>query len=166
MGEGRFGLVGVESPDPVLSMLAALGLAVSAGTAIVLDQTHPAEVDVDRVLAVPVRPGVAVVRLGGEQGAALPSLTARWPAVVVRNPAPDWTGPLIPVRPLIGGLLTEEWSGPAVWQPVWGGIRRHGPGPVLPRLPSGTARALLSGRVPARSRWVQAWKGVWGMPWT
>ena len=34
---GRFGVIAVTSPDPVLSLLSALGLAQAAGSALVID---------------------------------------------------------------------------------------------------------------------------------
>ena len=48
-GVGRRGVLGVESPDPVLSLFGALGLGAAAGTALIVDMTRG--VGTDRTLA-------------------------------------------------------------------------------------------------------------------
>ena len=39
-GVGRLGVLGVESPDPVLSLFGALGLGAAAGTALIVDMAR------------------------------------------------------------------------------------------------------------------------------
>lgn len=180
-GVGRRGVLGVESPDPVLSLFGALGLGASAGTALVVDMARDSRVGTDRTLAdlledgptlhelSPTRPGVAVISAGPvDVVAGLPlieRLAANWPAVVVRCSADGWPGPTVPVRPLLPGLLAPTELIPAVWQTVVGGVRPPGPGPVLPRLGPRSARNLLTGRLPTRGRWLRVWERVWEMPW-
>lgn len=49
---------------------------------------------------------------------------------------------------------------------AWGSrVKTPGPGPVLPRLSAALTTQLLSGRLPARRRWINAWSRVWGLPW-
>jgi hypothetical protein len=180
-GVGRPGVLGIESPDPVLSLFGALGLGASVGTALVVDMARGSGVATDRTLAdlledgpalyelSPARSGVAVISAGPVDAVtALPlieRLATNWPAVVVRCSADGWAGPTVPVRPLLPGLLTPTEAIPAVWQTVVGGIRPSGPGPILPRLGARNARDLLSGRLPTRGRWLKVWARVWGMPW-
>lgn len=180
-GVGRRGVLGVESPDPVLSLFGALGLGASAGTALVVDMSGGWGVVTDRTLAdlledgpalhelSPARSGVAVISAGPVDAVAglslIERLAANWPAVVVRCSADSWPGPTVPVRPLLPGLLSPTEVIPAVWQTVAGGVRAPGPGPVLPRLGPHSARNLLAGRLPTRGRWLRVWERVWGMPW-
>lgn len=181
MGKGRRGVLGVESPDPVLSLLAALGLAQAAGTALVVDLGRDLAIEGGRTLAdmaaegpslpelSPGRSGVALIPagpLGGAEVAAMiESLLRGWPAIVVRVGREEWPGPTVPVRALLPGLLRPVRSGPSVWQSVGSAARPPGPGPVLPRLRPGLVRALLGGRLVGRSRWVRSWASVWEMPW-
>jgi len=180
-GVGRRGVLGVESPDPVLSLFGALGLGAAAGTALVVDMSRGSGVDTHRTLAdlledgpalnelSPARSGVAVISAGSiDAVAGLPlieRLAANWPAVVVRCSVEAWPGPTVPVRSLLPGLLAPTEIIPAVWQAVVGGVRPPGPGPVLPRLGARNARNLLAGRLPARGRWLRVWERVWAMPW-
>lgn len=180
-GVGRRGVIGVESPDPVLSLFGALGLGAAAGTALIVDMTRGQSVSTDRTLAdlledgptlhelSPARSGVAVIAAGPVDEVAglqlIERLSANWPAVVVRCSAGVWPGPTVPVRPLLPGLLLPTEFIPAVWQTVVGGVRPAGPGPVLPRLGLRTARNMLAGRLPSRGRWLGVWDKVWGMPW-
>ncbi len=175
----RLNILGIESPDPTLSFLGAVGLAASVRTALVVDLTGGLKTS--RTLADladggpslvelgPGRAGVALVSgggLGDEQSQGLVEvLAARWPAVVVRCQAGGWHGPTVPLRAILPGALLEVEGHPAVWQPWGPRAKPPGPGPILPRLGLGLTRQLLSGRLPARSRWIKAWTEVWGMPW-
>ena len=178
---GRFGVLAVASPDPVLSLLSALGLAQVAGSALVIDMCFDLALQSGRTLSdlaaegpslselSPGRSGVALLSSGPiERSDALPlidHLAQRWPAVVIRCQGGGWSGPTVPVRPLLSGLLRSVDDTPAVWQPMAAGARPSGPGPVLPRLSGSLVRRLLGGRSAARARWVRAWEGVWEMPW-
>jgi hypothetical protein len=180
-GVGRLGVLGVESPDPVLSLFGALGLGASAGTALIVDMATGSGVGSERTLAdlledgpalhelSPARSGVAMISAGPVEVTAglalIERLSANWPAVVVRFSDDAWPGPRVPVRPLLPGLLAPTEMIPAVWQTVVAGVRPPGPGPVLPRLGPRSARNLLAGRLPARGRWLRVWERVWAMPW-
>ena len=180
-GVRRLGVLGVESPDPVLSLFGALGLGASAGTALIVDMARGLAVSTERTLAdlledgpalhelSPARSGVAVISAGPVDAIAgldlIERLSANWPAVVVRCSDDVWPGPRVPVRPLLPGLLAPTEMIPAVWQTVVGGVRAPGPGPVLPRLGPRGARNLLAGRLPTRGRWLRVWERVWAMPW-
>ncbi len=172
----------VWSPDPALGLVAALGLAVSVGTSLVVDlenKGRPGERSLTSILAEgphldelsPGRTGVACLP-GGHIGSAdavklIHRLKERWPAVVVRCGAPWADIPSVPVVPLVPGrLVPQPPIDHAVWQPVGGmSTRPPGPGPVLPRLRSSLFRRLMDGRQPGRSRWISAWRPVWEMPW-
>lgn len=172
-------VLGVDSPDPVLSLLASLGLAICRGTALIIDPTG--DVKTGRTIAElgkdgpslgelsPGRGGVALLSALGspveEVEEVVETLARHWPAVVVRRGHLDWKGPVVPVRALLPGLMAPSSQTTAVWQPTAYRSRPPGPGPVLPRLRGRTAQTLLKGRVPTRSRWVSAWLEVWGLPW-
>jgi len=178
---GGFGVIGVESTDPVLSLLAALGLGQTAGTALVVDLCRDLLLRTGRTLSdiaadgpavselSPGRTGIALITSGplhlSESKAVIDTLAANWPAVVVRCPPGIWDGPIVPVRALLPGLLQVHETTPAVWQPLVSGLRPSGPGPVLPRLRGSLARRMLAGRAASGARWVRAWEPVWGMPW-
>ena len=178
---GRFGVLAVASPDPVLSLLSALGLAQVAGSALVIDMCLDLALESDRTLSdlaadgpslselSPGRSGVALLTSGPieleDASPLIDHLAQGWPAVVIRCPRGLWPGPTVPVRPLLPGLLRSIDDGPSVWQPMAAGSRPPGPGPVLPRLSGTLARRLLSGRSAGGARWVRAWERVWEMPW-
>ncbi len=180
-GIGRLGILAVCSPDPVLSVAAPLGLAASAGTALVVDLAGGLRLTYARTLAdladegpkrdelSPGREGVAILAAGpieaAEATAIIEQLAVRWPAVVVRVSADEWPGPTVPVEPLYPGWLAPDDHDAAVWQPIANGASPPGPGPVLPRLRRRTTQQFLAGQLPMRSRWVRAWEQVWGMPW-
>lgn len=183
VGMGRspgHSLLAVTSPEPVLSLLAALGLAQVSGSALVVDLCRDLAVN-GRTLSdlaaegpslTELRPGRSGVALLGSGPitveAARPlieSLSGGWPAVVVRCHPGVWEGPTVPVRALLPGLLRSTDRGPAVWQPVGSAVKPPGPGPVLPRLRGSLVRRMLAGRAVGRARWVRAWERVWTMPW-
>lgn len=174
------GLLAVTSPEPVLSLLAALGLGQVVGSALVVDMCRDLAGN-GRTLSdiasegpslaelTPGRSGVALLRSGPvtpeEAVPLIESLAQAWPAVVVRCHPGQWEGPTVPVMALLPGLLRVSEQGPAVWQPVFATVRAPGPGPVLPLLRAPLARRLLAGRTARRARWVRAWEKVWSMPW-
>ena len=181
VGKGRHPILGVWSPDPVLSAVAPVGLAAAAGTALIVDLGTTTRISA-RTLAdliadgpklaelSPGRPGIAFLAGGNVDRAEgmdmLRQLADHWPAVVIRVPETDHSLATVPVIPLFPGMLapTPRVSH-GVWQPVGAGGEPPGPGPVLPRLRSGVARRMLSGQLPRRSRWIDAWRPVWEMPW-
>jgi hypothetical protein len=183
VGMGRHLILGVTSDDPILSAIAPVGLAASAGTALIVDLVADApvaghgrtlrdiSVDGPRLPELsPGRQGVAVVRGGGlnstEVVDVIDLLSGRWPAVVIRVGNGDSPYPTVPVVPLFPGVLAPIALPPGgVWQSVRGGGEPPGPGPVLPRLSSLQIRRILAGHLPRMSRWVSAWKQVWEMPW-
>lgn len=178
-GKSGRGVLGIESPDPTLSYLGGLGLALSAGTALLIDLEGG--IHTSRTLAdfaesgpgliemSPGRLGVALLSGGGasdELAAGLIAELARaWPAVVVRCRRGQHLGPTVPLRPLLPGLLASQYSGPTVWQPTRARRPPPGPGPVLPSLSPRLVRMLLAGRSIRRTAWVRAWGRVWEMPW-
>lgn len=180
-GKGRSRLLAVQSPDPVLSVAAALGLAASVKTCLIVDLVSDLRLPRARSLRhilkegprldelSPGRTGVAIISGGGldpdDAAVAIDSLGQRWPALVLRVGPARWHGPTVPVVPLYPGLLARIESDVAVWQPVGDSYLPPGPGPVLPRLRPGLARLLLAGRLPNRSRWVSAFRTVWDLPW-
>ncbi len=179
---GRQTVLGLRSPDPVLEMVAPIGLGASVGTALVVDVgagRGPGNLRTMNELASdgprlselsPGRSGVAMMWGGGVDRESavelIGQLSSRWPAVVVRVGDDDWPFPVIPVWPLYPGRV---WPRPTVdhcvWQPVGAGAAPPGPGPVLPRLRPGVTSRILSGHIPGRSRWIAAWRRIWEMPW-
>lgn len=168
--------------DELLSAIAPLGLAVAAGTAVVVDvdplgPPYPGERTVAELVEegprrselVPERSGVVAIRSGGaslDQAMRLVGMLAEgWPAVVVRVGEEPVAYPTIPVMPLWPGWLAPAGSGAAVWQSVAGSGDPPGPGPVLPPPGRGVMTSLLAGRRPPPSRWVRAWRRVWELPW-
>jgi hypothetical protein len=175
-------VLGLTSPDPVLSVAGSIGLAASRGTALIIDLADPRTDGDRRTLRdivsdgpslhemSPGRQGVAMIRGGGIDHSAavaiIEELAARWPALVVRTDEGQRLFPTVPAVPLYpGSLLPASRHAHCVWQPVGNGSDPPGPGPVLPRLRPATLRRLLSGRLPRRSRWIGAWGPVWEMPW-
>jgi hypothetical protein len=178
---GRFRVIGVNSPDPVLSCLGALALGITSGTALVVDLVGDMRTGTSRSLAdlvvagpsleelAPGRAGVAILAGGGiscgEAAPLIELLASRWPAVVVRHGDGESSWPSVPVRGLLPGLLGPIDQGPAVWQPIGASRRPPGPGPVLPGLGQRLAGRLIGGRMATHSRWVMAWHPIWEMPW-
>jgi hypothetical protein len=174
------GLLAVTSPEPVLSLLAALGLAQVVGSALVVDLCRDLALNGRTLSDIaaegpslyelrPGRSGVAILGSGPitaeESRPLIESLAEGWPGVVVRCHPDQWDGAIVPVRALLPGLLRSTEQGPAVWQPAGSAIKPPGPGPVLPRLRGSLVRRLLAGRAASRARWVRAWERVWSMPW-
>ena len=173
--------------DGVLGALAPLGLAASAGTALVIDLDPlgprypgaPSLADLvregpRRADLSPARRGVAVLRNGGVGPASaaevVSALLAGWERVVLRlppRPAPVGPGtPVVPVRLLIPGGLFAPAGGPAVYQSTRAVLSLPGPGVRLPVPSPGTVAGLLKGRLPVLGdRWVRAWRPVWEAPW-
>ena len=173
--------------DGLLGALAPLGLALAAGTALVVDLDplgphYPGTTSLADLVAEgprqadlkPAHRGVAVLRNGGvAPGAAaevVAALVAGWERVVLRlppRPAPAPGGlPVAPVRLLVPGGLFPHDGGPAVYQATRAVMRLPGPGVRLPLPRPGTVAALLEGRRPvAGDRWVRAWAPVWEAPW-
>lgn len=180
---GRHPVLGVMSDDPILSAVAPVGLAASAGTALIVDLVAGVATggpgrtlrdifgDGPRLSELsPGRRGVAAIRGGDLEPAevveVIETLAGRWPAVVIRVGTGDWPFPTVSVVPLFPGVLAPLSPRPGgVWQPVRGGVEPPGPGPVLPRVGSLQVRRMLSGRLPRRGKWVSAWRQVWEMPW-
>lgn len=182
VGKGRHPILGLTSSDPVLGIVGSVGLAASAGTALVID-LGGGERSSGRTLRdiiadgpslaemSPGRRGVALIR-GGDVDPATAydiasELSRRWPAVVMRltpeSPGPFPTVTAAPLYP--GRLLPAPAVSHCVWQPLGLGADPPAPGLVLPRLRPATLRKLLGGHVPRRSRWIAAWSPVWEMPW-
>ena len=174
-------MLAVRSPDPVLSVAGAIGLAANMPACLVVDLTDELDLHGSRSLAdiltegprldelSPGRRGIALISGGSigvtEAERVVGELATRWPGVVVRPKGGRWPGPTVPVIPMYPGLLTPGQAGTAVWQPAGAAGRPPGSGPVLPRLRPGLARGLLSGRIPAKSQWIAAWRQVWDLPW-
>lgn len=183
MGDGKHRIVAIRTfGDELLSAVAPLGLALSAGTALVVDldrdgPPYPAERSVAELIEegprraelFPERTGVAALPNGGAEPLAalelVETLARHWPVVVVRIASGESPFPVIPVRPLWPGFLAPFGRRPAVWQRASTGSEPPGPGPVLPPPGRATVAALLAGKRPFRSRWIRAWSRVWELPW-
>jgi hypothetical protein len=180
VGKGRHSILGARSVDPILSFVAPIGMVACVGTGLVVDLVSIAQPGVRTLREIsidgpslaelsPGRGGVAFLQ-GGDISTAeaietLELLAARWPAVTVRVSGSDWPFPVVPVIPMYPGRLLPEPAHAGVWQPVSGQGTPRGPGPLLPRLRPSVARRLLAGQLPRRSKWVDAWRPVWDMPW-
>ncbi len=176
-------MLGVTSRDPVLSMIAPIGLAAAVGTALIVDlgvstpgpggrrSLRDIALDGPELAELsPGRSGIALIGAGGLTGSeavgVIEAIAARWPAVVVGSADSLDSIPVVPVSPIFPGLRPGlPVSSVAVWQPIRGCGEAPGPGPVLPLLRPGLVRQLLAGRLPRMSRWVTAWRKVWEMPW-
>jgi hypothetical protein len=180
---GREGsrVLAIESVDPLLSLLGAVGLAASRGTALIVDAAGDlgrgrrtlADIAADgpRLVEVsPGRAGIATISAGplpsDEMETIAQELARRWPALVVRLDGRHWDGPTVPLRPLYPGCLAPTVGGSAaVWQRLRSGSRPPGPGPILPELRPALVRRVLGGGHPGSGRWVKAWRLVWDLPW-
>jgi hypothetical protein len=180
MGTRRRQVLGIYSDDAVLGWVGPIGLALAAGTALIID-VRPDSRSRSGTLAdlmmdgprlhdlSPGRRGVAHIASGAMEShdlnLAIETLAGRWPAVVVRSDGRLWQGPTVPYRPILPGLLKESHPSPSVWQPTSGAGIQSLPGPVLPRLGRRSVVAMLEGNLPAARRWVSAWHPIWDMPW-
>lgn len=178
--------------DPILSVIAPLGLAAAAAKPCLVIDLDPAGPSypgrrslADLVAEGPSRSelvpsldrqhsmGVAVLRNGGvssEEAAEIVQVLARqWPAVVLRlsSVARDSADRrrVVPVIPVFPGLLAPVGERAAVWQLLGVGQAVPGPGPVLPPIPRSLITRLLSGRWEPKGRWVKGWRSVWELPW-
>lgn len=174
----------MKCDDPILSAVAPIGLAAAAGTALIVDLVEDGRRDrssrtLQDVMAdgpslaelSPGHGGVALIRGGRLDPAdavdAIQMLAGRWPAVVVRSSGGAWPFPEVPVVALFPGVISPPPSTyhTGVWQPVRGGPKPPGPGPVLPLLSPRLTRSMLLARKPRMNGWVRAWRKVWEMPW-
>ncbi len=167
--------------DAALHTLVPLGLAVAAGTALVIDLdsegarlgSGPTLADLVREGATraqlePTRRGPAFLSNGGIEAAdaqqLISGLCERWPSVVLRCP-PRLERPVgaIAVLPLLPDPHTLVAAAPAIYQRC-GFSPRHSPaGLILPPPRRGTVEHLLGGRSPRRSdRWIRALEPLWG----
>jgi hypothetical protein len=171
--------------DGLLSAIAPLGLAAAAGTALVVDldpagPRYPGTATLADLVAdgprrsdlTPSRSGIAVLPNGGvtihDSGEVIRALMAGWPEIVLRVDMPASAGglaPVVPVRPLLPGFMKPGGEGPSVYQDCGFGVTAPGSGPVLPPPGARLLKGMLEGVVAGGSRWVRAWKRVWGWPW-
>lgn len=176
-------VIAVWSPfDIVLGIVAPLGLAVHARTALVVD-LDPANVgftsEDDLASLVkrgpteaqlrPQRPGVAVLANGGvnipEASEVIAALAKRWPNLVLRCP-PDVASAhhAVGIVPVLPEPFTVATSGDVVYQRTSFGGETDPGAVVLPVPRSSTVRALLCGRMPTkRDRWIRSFEAVWSM---
>lgn len=168
--------------DGILGALAPLGLAASVDTCLVVDldpsgPAYPSESTLRSIVEdqprrrdlSPERRGMAVLRNGGvavvDAAPVIDALLAGWPHVVLRHPSQTSPVRLPGVRQVTVRSMLPGWMGDGVEADVWqatGLGRARVRGHVLPRPSAFTVSALASGQQPARSRWVRAWKAVWG----
>lgn len=178
----RSAILAISAPgDSVLHAVAPLGLAASAGPAIVVDLDREAPpYPGDRTLAmlaadgprrddlVPARSGVAVLANGGigpdEAIPLIEALAGSWPAVVVRSGRVRPPFPLVRVFGLLPGL-TPAVEGPAVYQRLGPGSPPRLSGLVLPPVGRGDILRMLAGGRPGSRRWVVAWRRAWELRW-
>lgn len=173
-------MLGIYSDDAVLAWVGPIGLALAAGTALIIDVRPHARSRTGTLADLmaegprlhdlsPGRRGVAHIVSGpmeaGDLNLGIETLAGRWPALVVRSDGRVWQGPTVPYRPILPGLLMETHPSPSVWQPTSGAGIHSVPGPVLPRLGHRAVVAMLEGKLPGARRWVNAWQPIWDMPW-
>jgi hypothetical protein len=172
--------------DGLLGALAPIGLAIAAGSALLIDldsggPCYPGERSLADLVAeglrrpdLEPRRGVAVLRNGGvapaEAADVVHALLTAHPTVVLRlPPRPRPVGvpfPVVPVRLLVPGEFYPQLDRPAVYQATPAFARLPSEGVRLPVPSPITVAALLQGRRPrGRDRWISAWGKVWRYPW-
>ncbi len=176
-------VIAVWSPfDIVLGIVAPLGLAVHAGTALVVDldpgnvafhseddlaslvRRGPTEAQLQ-----PKRRGVAVLSNGGvtvsEASEVVSALAQRWPNLVLRcAPEASSARHAIGIVPILPDPFAVAAHGDVVYQRTnFGGEAAPG-AVVLPVPRRSTIGALLSGHTPVRrDRWIGSLSAVWAM---
>lgn len=167
--------------DGLLACVAPLGLAASVETALVVDldsqgPAYPGAASLADLVErgprladlQPQRSGLAVLRNGGiSEGyeEVVEALCDGWPHVVLRQPHSVSVEAEVPVIPALTGPLSYASDQPHVAQRTGLGPASESAVVTLPRLSRSNLAGLLSGTIRPRSRWVRAWKPVWGMPW-
>ncbi len=176
-------LIAVWSPfDIVLGIVAPLGLAVHAGTALVIDldpestgfhseddlaslvRRGPTEAQLQ-----PRRRGVAVLANGGvtaaEASEVIGALAKRWPNLVLRcAPEASSSRRAVGIVPVLPEPFSIAAGGDVVYQRTAFGGDPHPGAVVLPVPQPSTVRALLSGRTPhRRDRWIRSLEQVWAL---
>jgi hypothetical protein len=166
--------------DATLDAVVPIGLAVAAGTAIVvdLDPTGPAIGEGPTLADLarrgptadqlrPVRSGAAYLANGGidlaDAAEVVGALTERWPSVVLRCEAraPRPAGS-VAFAPLLPPPHTLRLADPVVYQRTGLPSAMAPNGSLLPRPRRATVAGLLAGRrPPPRDRWIAALRDVW-----
>lgn len=166
--------------DAALDILAPLGLAVAAGTALVID-TDPlgprvgdgptlkdlVELGPTKDQLDPHRAGPAVLWNGGievsEAAEVLSALAGRWPAVVLRcPPRMDRPNGAVTFLPLLPEPYALQGAGVVVYQRSGHAPRVKPSGLVLPRPRRSTLESLFAGRrPPVKDRWIRGLRTVW-----
>ncbi|MEN8039979.1 MAG: hypothetical protein ABFR95_00575 [Actinomycetota bacterium] len=166
--------------DALLGIVAPLGAASAAGTALVidLDPSGPGfggpfslaelvERGPTRSQLEPSKSGPAVLRNGGikpeDAQEVIAELIARWPNVVLRcPPSANLDSEAVAVLPLLPPPFTPIVHGATVYQRTRMESRAPGGRLALPVPRAGTIRSLLHGeRPPRRDRWIGALRQVW-----
>lgn len=167
--------------DGLLACLAPLGLAASVETALVVDldpegPAYPGSASLADLVErgprlahlQPQRSGLAVLRNGGIDSGyeeVVEALADGWPHVVLRVADNVDQPNLVSVIPAMTGPLRSDSQRPHVAQRTGLGTVSSEAVVTLPRLNRTTVMGLLSGSIRPRSRWIKAWKPVWGLPW-
>jgi len=172
--------------DGLLGALAPLGLAIAAGSALIVDldpggPRYPGDRSLADLVAdgvrrpdLETRAGIAVLRNGGvapsAAGDVVSALVEHPPVVVLRLPPRPAPGPIpvpvVPVRMLVpGGWFPLD--GPAMYQATPSWERMPADGIRLPVPRPATVAGLLRGRRPPRNDpWIGGWKKAWRVSWT
>jgi hypothetical protein len=166
--------------DAALDIILPLGLAVAAGTCLVVDlDPHGPEIGSGPTLADLTRNGPERRHLEPRTGGAgflanggidpvdaadvVSALVQRWPAVVLRCDARSARPKgAIGVVPLLPEPHLRLLRAPAIYQRCGMSPRTAPDGVVLPRIRRRTAAQLLAGRRPPRSdRWIRSLTPIW-----
>ena len=169
--------------DLLLHHLAPMGLAAARETALLIDLDddgpgYPGKLSLAALISEgarrrdlgPTKKGVAVLANGGadldEALGLIALLAGGWPAVVVRIGSSDVPYPVVDVSPEFPAGWASGDDEALVIQPV-GRWSRTSRADVtrLPPLRRSQVRAMLSGTIHPRWRWVRAWRRVWELPW-